>query len=598
MSPVAGSKIIRTLEERGIDTIFGIPGHQTQALNDVLLDDTDDSDDVAEDDDIGVNFVMARHETAVSYQAWGYVETSDRMAATLVVPGPGELNASNGLKNALNDGTPLLHLTVETDPAIRGGDAIHEIPPETYDTVVKANRTVRAGESVIDELHRSISIARTAPTGPVRLGIPDSFIADDSGTPETGTPRTSDGMPSPSGAVEVHRGSVLTSHRNELAEIVERLTASDRPLIVAGGGIRRSGASESLRAFAERFSIPVLTTTVGRGKGTFPEDHQLWAGPIFFGSAEFVEAADLLLAVGTDLDAVTTDHWQFDIDGYLAQVVLHPNDLWQGYQPDSGIVGDAGAVLDALASALPDSASPSEDAWVAIAETRRRELENRIARMRDTNPSERMNSADVISAVRRILPDDCIVAGDAGGLGMWMRAGLTISSDQSYLQPGSWASMGAAVPGAIGAKCANPDRPVLAMVGDGGLMMAIHELHTLVAEDIPVVVLVTNNSEYRIISAGDGPEYEWRDSPLDFTSIADGMGLEAEKAASPQTLESVARESIARGEPKLVEVPTRPGEKQAATHLTDGEQDSKDDGTGMYDATHDQLQDLLEETDD
>ncbi|MFD1567413.1 thiamine pyrophosphate-binding protein, partial [Halolamina litorea] len=158
------ASVIDRLVEAGIDTVFGIPGKQTLPLNEAI----DGRDDV--------RFVMARHETAVSQQAWGYAETSGRPAATVVVPGPGDMNAMNGLKNAYNDNTPLVHIAVETDPEVRGRDGIHETPPETYDTVTKENRVVKNPDGVLAEVERAVETATTAPKGPVRLGIPKSYL--------------------------------------------------------------------------------------------------------------------------------------------------------------------------------------------------------------------------------------------------------------------------------------------------------------------------------------------------------------------------------------------------------------------------------------
>ncbi|MFW6317867.1 MAG: thiamine pyrophosphate-binding protein, partial [Halorubrum sp.] len=126
--PTVAEAVVDAMLDRGVDTVFGIPGKQTLPLNRALADRD-------------ARFVVARHETAVPHQAWGYAETSEpgAMAATCVVPGPGDTNAMNGLKNALNDCVPLLHLAVETERSVRGGDGIHETPPETYDTVVKEN---------------------------------------------------------------------------------------------------------------------------------------------------------------------------------------------------------------------------------------------------------------------------------------------------------------------------------------------------------------------------------------------------------------------------------------------------------------------------
>ena len=160
--PTVAEAVVDAMLDRGVDTVFGIPGKQTLPLNRALADRD-------------ARFVVARHETAVPHQAWGYAETSEpgEMAATCVVPGPGDTNAMNGLKNALNDCVPLLHLAVETERSVRGGDGIHETPPETYDTVVKNNVLVDSPAGAVPAVVEAIRTAREHPQGPVRVGPPD-----------------------------------------------------------------------------------------------------------------------------------------------------------------------------------------------------------------------------------------------------------------------------------------------------------------------------------------------------------------------------------------------------------------------------------------
>lgn len=175
-APTVAEAVVDCMLDRGIDVAFGIPGKQTLPLNRAL----------GERD---ARFVVARHETAVTHQAWGYAETSDpgAMAASIVVPGPGDMNAMNGLKNALNDCVPLLHLAVETEREVRGGDGIHETPPETYDTVVKENVLVDSPAGAVPAVAEAIRVAREHPQGPVRVGIPKDVLASRTPQPAIGT---------------------------------------------------------------------------------------------------------------------------------------------------------------------------------------------------------------------------------------------------------------------------------------------------------------------------------------------------------------------------------------------------------------------------
>ncbi|QLD90804.1 thiamine pyrophosphate-binding protein [Natronomonas salina] len=550
-----GDEVVAALAEAGIDTVFGIPGKQTLPLNEAMADH-------------GVRYVVARHETAVSHQAWGYAETSGRPAATVVIPGPGDMNAMNGLKNARNDCTPLVHVAVETEPDVRGGDGIHETPPDTYDNVVKENVTVERPQAAAAEVTQAFRTATTDPKGPVRVGIPKDFLGMTVplAVPSADGP-TESSKPGPSG----------------VAEAVETLEASDLPVVIAGGGVRASGATDELVAVAERLDAPVVTTY--KGKGTIPEDHSLSAGVLCGGTspdlAALVAESDAALTVGTDFDAVWTGQWRFDLPADLIHVTLDPEDVGTGYEPSTAIVADAGRTLAELAEQLPPSdatgETESDDRNGADRATGVREADAaRIDDLRDDDEPP-LTSPSALAAVRAALPRDVTVAADAGGFRIWTLVSFPAYGPRSYVNPGSWATMGTGLPSAIGAKLANPDDDVLALTGDGGLLMCIHELHTLAAEGLDVVVVVFSNQDYAIISEeaersyGLAPmAYGWDDAAIDFTAIAEGMGVRATRAETLSGIETAVADALAHDDPALIEVPTDPEEPQASEWMRDG----------------------------
>ncbi len=177
------------------------------------------------------------------------------------------MNAMNGLKNALNDCTPLVHFAIETEPALRGGDAIHETPPDTYDNVVKENILLKNPETTAATIDRAVQIAKTPPKGPVRVGLPKNYLQMDVPIAGASTPSAP---------------STSTVPEQAVAEAAEHLLAAEMPVIMAGGGVRASGGTAALRSLAERLDAPVVTTY--KGKGVFPEDHDLSAG-VLSGSA-------------------------------------------------------------------------------------------------------------------------------------------------------------------------------------------------------------------------------------------------------------------------------------------------------------------------
>ncbi|MDQ2050476.1 thiamine pyrophosphate-binding protein [Natronolimnohabitans sp. A-GB9] len=537
--------VLERLTAAGIDTVFGIPGKQTLPLNEAI----DRRDDV--------RFVLARHETAVTHQAWGYAETSGRPAATVVVPGPGDMNAMNGLKNACNDCTPLVHLAVETDPEIRGGDGIHETPLETYDTVVKTNRLVERPERTAAVLEEAIAVAETPPKGPVRVGIPKSFLSMDVSLAATGT---------------YSRTSVTDVPETALESAVDLLADADEPVVVVGGGVRSANASDDLRRVADRLGAPVVTTY--KGKGVLPDgDGGPVAGTLSGSAAPELLAtlaeADAALAVGTDFDAVATRAWSVDVPETLVHVTLEADDLATGYEPTVGIVADAGTALTALEDALADRGlEPRPDDAVERAAAVREATSERLAPLRTSSPP--LPSVSALEAVREGVPREAIVAADAGGFRVWGLNVFEATGPRSYVNPGSWATMGTGLPSGIGAQCANPDADVVVLTGDGGLMMCVHELHTIVAEALPLTVVVFVNEDYAIISDEadrtydlEAGAYGWGETPIDFEGLASSFGLRADRAETPSAIQETLESAVAADEPVLVAIPTDPEEPQA-----------------------------------
>ncbi|GAB6880585.1 acetolactate synthase large subunit [Halorubrum gandharaense] len=553
--PTVGEAVVDRLLAGGVDTVFGIPGKQTLPLNRALADRD-------------ARFVVARHETAVTHQAWGYAESSSpgTMAATVVVPGPGDMNAMNGLKNALNDNVPMVHIAVETERDVRGGDGIHETPPDTYDNVVKENVLVESAAGAVPAAAEAMRTAREHPQGPVRVGIPKDFLASRTPQAAVGDREVAPPPPAPESAV---------------SDAADLLTSADSPVVLAGGGVRRSGASDALREVAELLDAPVVTTY--KGKGTLPETHPLSAGVLCGGAStelrDLLSSADAGLVVGSDLDAVATANWSVELPDTLVHATLSGDDVGFGYDTDLGIVADADHFLHALAKSLPEQPARGEGGEgsgdgsgpARAAAVREADSERFAALAEERDADEPLRSVEVLAEVRDVLPAETIVTADAGGFRLWTLVSFAAMGPSSYVNPGSWATMGTGLPSAIGAKLANPDRDVVALTGDGGLMMCVHELHTLAAEGIDVTVVALNNDDYAIISEeaersyGFEPStYGWADAGLDLTTIAEGMGVAADRVTDREEV-APAVDAARRNEgPSLVEVVTDPAEPQAS----------------------------------
>lgn len=474
---------------------------------------------------------------------------------------PGDLKAMNGLKNALNDCTPLIHIAVETEPEIRGGDSIHETPPDTYDNVVKVNRLVEHPESTAAILEEAIAVAETPPKGPVRVGIPKNFLSMDI---SLATP------------AEYSRDSVTGVAERDIEAAADLLAKAIDPVIIAGGGVRSANANDELRRVADRLGSPVITTY--KGKGVLPDGPEGYVAGTLSGSAspelvELLAEADVALAVGTDFDAVATRAWSVSIPEPLIHITLNPDDLGNGYDPSVGIVADADEALVSLGRKLEDREFTAGDA-IQRASVIRTATSDRLEEL--CVLSLPLTSVSALEAIQVAVPQEAIIAVDAGGFRVWGLNVFKAQGPRSYVNPDSWTTMGTGLPSGIGAQLANPDEDVVVFTGDDGLMMWIHELHTAVAEELSITVVVFVNEDYAIISDEakrsydlDAGHYKWENAPIDFSVLAASFGMRAERAETSSEIQSALKSAIDTDEPVLLEVPTEPGEPQASDWMNE-----------------------------
>jgi len=312
-----------------------------------------------------------------------------------------------------------------------GGDGIHETPPETYDTVVKENVLVDSPAGAVPAVAEAIRVAREHPQRPVRVGIPKDALASHAPQPAVGDRKPAVPPAQPASAVD---------------RATDLLAEADAPVILAGGGVRRAGASDSLRTVAERLDAPVVTTH--KGKGTLPETHSLSAGVICGGSSvelrELLADADRGLVVGSDLDAVSTASWSVSLPESLIHVTLDGDDIGFGYEADLGIVADADRFLRALGDRLEgldatdgSAGSSSQTTGAARAETVRsadRERFDAVAAGRA--PGDPLSSVEVLREVREALPTDAVVTADAGGSRQWILVSFPATGPSRYVNRG------------------------------------------------------------------------------------------------------------------------------------------------------------------
>jgi acetolactate synthase-1/2/3 large subunit len=287
------------------------------------------------------------------------------------------------------------------------------------------------------------------------------------------------------------------------------------------------------------------------------------------GARRVLDCADVVLALGTDFDGVTTADWTLPMGERLVHVNVDPADIGAAYEADVPVVGDVSAVGDALLDGL--RSTEGTGGWdgrrvaSAVREEYREALETRG--LFDDGPP--LHTPRVLETVREVTPREAIVTTDVGGFRVWSMQTFETYDPERFVAAGSWAGMGVGLPAAIGAGLADPDVPVVCLTGDGGLLMCVHELHTAVEETIDLTVVVSNNRDYGIISKSpaieqytEGHRFTW-DTP-DYVGIAEGFGCSAVRAETAGELADAVAEAVDSSGPTLVDVAVRTDEPMAA----------------------------------
>ena len=544
-----GAHVYEALVDAGVDTLVGIPGTQTLPLDRTVVERDE------------MRYVMARHETAVPHIAWGYYEASGRPAATLTVPGPGDTNAMHGLKNAYEDSVPVLHVSADVDPDERGKGPIHEISPDTYDDVVKANVNVERRRDLPADVARGLETALTPPTGPVRLGVPSDVLEAEFAAP----------------AVDITPERATYDNAAAYDEAVSLLASAERALLYVGGGARRAeGGSRAVRGLADTLDAPVVTTY--KGKGVFPEDDDRFLGVagshLPAGTERALESADVVVAVGTDFDGVTTANWTLPIGDVLVHITLDPDAIDASYDADVAVVDDAADAADRLRDGI-ESSDWRAGGWDGgrVARAVREEYDEHLRGLGLFDDGSPANTPELLAAVRESTPREASVTVDVGGFRLWAMQTFPAHGPERYVAAGSWAGMGIGLPAAIGAQLARPDRPALCLTGDGGLLMCIHELHTAAEYDLDITCVVSNNADYGVISKspkiegdGDGHQFTW--TTPDFATVAEGFGWEAVHVESTADAGAAVADAMDADGPVLVSVDVETDEPSAAAAST------------------------------
>ncbi len=489
----------RALEHAGANVAFGYPGGACLPLYDALPDHP------------RVHHVLVRHEQGAAHMADGYARATGRVGVCVATSGPGATNLVTGLACAYMDSVAVVAITGQVSTPLMGRDAFQETDVlGMVGPITKHSFLVGSVEDIEPTIHRAFAIARAGRPGPVLVDIPKDLQLRTAQT----QPRPADLIASPPGADidGIDRAAAL-------------LAGAARPVIIAGQGVRLARAHGELRALAERLDAPVVTTLLGIG--AISEKHPLAGGMLgMHGSAianRMVNDADVVLGVGLRFDdRVTGKISAFAPSAKIIHADIDPTQIGKNVPTSVGIVGDAGAVLFALAARLPRSARPE---WLARLERDRprphvAEYERRVE----------LPPRLVVRAIREAASEDAYFVADVGQHQMWAAQHLRLTEPDRFLTSGGLGAMGYALPAAIGAQMGRPASEVWAIAGDGSAQMTIHELGTAVQEATPVKLAILNNGYLGMVRQWQQLFHEGRISqtPIsspDYVKLADAYGV-------------------------------------------------------------------------
>jgi acetolactate synthase-1/2/3 large subunit len=464
LTRIGGHLVVETLEALGAEVAFGVPGVHALAIWEALRTSS-------------IAVYGTRTELCAGFAADGYARSSGRPAPLLLSTGPGALNSLTAVMEAASSHVPVVAISsqIPTELLGRGRGYLHELPDQlgSFAPLVKQASRANSVEAIPGVLARAWQVAMTPPYGPVFVEIPVDLLKGEAGAPAPGPIQVSVPRPAP-----------------DVTAAAAALSAAARPVIWAGGGVLRSGAQAELRALAERLGAPVATTYTG--KGALPDAHPLAAGSGCDEAAfqELLGTADVVLCVGTELGAETTAQYTLRFGGRVIQIDAAPERIGATY-PALGLVGDARATLRALLDEIGDIAGAGDGAQRAAA------VHDRIDAGLDGQGRELERG--LLRTIEDVLPPDAVTAWDMTILGYWAAPHLRLGAEQQFLYPLGSGTLGYAWPAAIGASVARPDRPVLAVVGDGGLQYALAELGTAAQHAVNATLLVIDDGGYGIL---------------------------------------------------------------------------------------------------
>jgi acetolactate synthase-1/2/3 large subunit len=530
---LTGAEILwATLVGEGVTDVFGYPGGAILPAYDALRK-------------FPIRHVLVRHEQGAAHMADGYARASGEVGVAIATSGPGATNLVTGIATAMLDSIPMVCITGNVSSKILGTDAFQEVDITGITLpVTKHNFLVNKPEDVAPAIRHAFQIARSGRPGPVLVDITkDAQQATAIFDFEAAKPRPY--RPHP----------MLRVEESGLAAAAELIRHAKRPVILAGHGVIESGAMEQVRTLAERAQIPVGLTLLGIGG--FPASHPLCLGMMgMHGEAwvnDAIQEADLLIACGMRFDdRVTGSLSTYATKAKKIHIEVDPAEVNKNVKVDVALVGDLREVLEEL---LPRVSGRDGVAWLKTIEASKGAVA--VRDIKNLPDSGHLYAAHVMHDLWRLTGGNAIVVTDVGQHQMWEAQYFHHDLPRTLITSGGLGTMGFALPAAIGAKFACPEKEVWVIAGDGGFQMTQAELATIVQEKIKINIAVINNGYLGMVRQWQEFFYErnYEATPLvspDFVKLADAHGIPGRAVRARSEVEAAVAEARANPGPFLL----------------------------------------------
>ena len=523
--------VIRGLEYLNVSTVFGVPGGAILPAYDPLYDSP-------------IRHILARHEQGAGHMAEGYAQATGELGVVIATSGPGATNLITPLANALMDSTPLLAITGQVASTAIGNDAFQEAYTVGLSmAATKHNYLITDASEIPQVLKEAKFIATTGRPGPVLVDIPKDILNQVTAWVEPGD-------------LDLPGYKPTTEPNPKMVQQASALIKeSKKPILYVGGGIIHSQANNELFELATKFNIPVVTTLMGRG--AFPDGHELCLEmPGMHGNytaTTSIQNADLLIAIGVRFDdRVTANPSFFAQNAKVIHADIDPAEIGKVRDAQVPIVGDAKSVIKGLIEALGDEKIDTEN-WVS--DLKEMKTEYPLAYKQDDEGP--LKVPYVLEELQKLTKEEAIVVAGVGQHQMWVSQHWNFTEPNTWLNSGGLGTMGYALPAAIGAKTAYPDRLVLALDGDGCFQMTCQELITASTENIPIKIVVFNNGNHGMVRQWQKIFYNSKfsaselthDTP-DYLKLAESMGAVGLRMMEKSDIEKVFN--------KMLEINDRP----------------------------------------